>query len=240
MNLLETLKAMNAADYIILGFVLWGAARGYSRGLMRGFLILFCWVAALGAAYFFSPWGVDWMDQRIGLIESLTGVIREKLPVEAMAGKGILQALSLPGFDLSALESYAQEVLAGSPANGEGIMEVFSRQGGTLLAYGLVFVVLVVGAFLVLRLVTLVLSRGFRGSTLGFFNRLAGMLFGAGVNIVVAALVVGLLTPWFVLGSWEQGGFLFTAAKYLSESTIAPYFTYLFIWVSAALAGMPL
>jgi uncharacterized membrane protein required for colicin V production len=240
MNLLETLKAMNVADYIILGFVLWGAAKGYRRGLMRCFLILFCWVGALVAAYLLSPWGVAWTDQRIGLIESLTAIVREKLPVEAVVGSGIFQALSLPGFDLSALEFYAQEVLAGSPANGEGLVEVLSRQGGTLLAYGLVFVVLVVGAFLVLRLVTSILFRGFRGTVLGFINRLAGMLFGAGVNIVVAASVVGLLTPWLVLGSWEQGGFLFTAAEYLSESTIAPYFTYLFIWVVAALAGMPL
>ncbi len=239
MEIPETLRVMNAADYIIVGFVLWGAYKGYRRGLMRGFIILFCWVAALVVAYFVTPWGVSLLNQKMGLIEALGGIIRDKLPVEVLAGNSLVQGLSLSEFDFSALENYAGELLPVTPGNAE-IVEVLSLQAGTLLAYGLVFVLFVVAVHLALRLVTLIFSRGFHNSVLGFLNRLAGTLFGAGVHIVVAGLVIGLLTPWLVLGSWEQGGFLFNLGQYLTESTIAPYFSYLFIWVSAALSGMPL
>lgn len=245
MDILETVKVinladLNVADYIIIGFVLWGAVKGYRRGLMRGFVVLFCWAAALVAAYFLSPWGVALLDENMGLITALTEIIKDKLPVEVLAGNSILQDLSLSGFDLSALDNYAGELLLGSPGGVEGVIEVLSRQAGTLLAYGLVFVLFVVAGYLALRLVIVVFSRRFGSSVLGFFNRMTGMLFGAGINIVVAGLAVGLLTPWLVLGSWEQGGFLFNMGQYLTESTIAPYFSYLFIWVSAALSGMPL
>jgi len=236
-NLIDAMHEMNLVDYTIIFFILLGTIKGYRQGLVTGLLSFFGWAAAVAASFFLSPLAVAWLDQEASLTQTITEIIRQRLPVETLAEGGFL-GLSLPGLDLSGLEQYVQEVWASSPENMGGLADILSRQAATLFAHGVVFVILVVVGFLVFHLFTRFITGRIKGTMLGLLNRLGGMLFGTGVNIVIAALVIGLLTPWLVLGSWEKGGLLFSLTDLLSDSVIAPYFSALFVWVSGVLAGM--
>lgn len=230
---------MNIVDYIIIAFVFLGAVTGYRRGFVAGLVSFFSWVAALAGAFFFCRLAVAWLDEHIGLTRSLMGVIRERLPVEAIAQKGILTPLSSTGFGSNGFTKYIQEIWA-APSGSGGLADVLSEQAASLLANSIVFAALVVVIFIVLRILAGLASRRLNGTLLGFFNRMVGMFFGLTVNIIAAALIVGLFTPWIVLGSWESGGILHNLAGFFGDSLIAPYFNCLFLWVTGFLAGMPL
>ena len=231
---------MNVVDYFIIAFVFLGTVKGYRRGLMAGLVCFLSWVAAGLGAYFFCPFAVSWLDKQLDLTNSLAEILRNRLPVEAMTTEGLFKPLFVPGLDFGNLTRYVQDVWAASPGNAGGLADALSQQAASLLAHGFVFALLVAVFFIFLRFLTQLLSRRLSRTVLGFFNRLGGMVFGTGVNLLGAGLVVGLLTPWLVMGTWESGGLLHSAAGYFAQSTIAPYFSFLFIWVSAALAGMPL
>ena len=230
---------MNVVDYIIVAFVALGALKGYRKGLLKGLVCLLSWFAALAGAYFLCPSAVTWLNRRLGLTLALTEILRQKIPVTALAQNGT-QGPAASGLDFSGLGRYLQDIWAATPGNAGGVADVLSRQMASIFAHGLVFAALAVGVYIVLHLLSRILSWFLGGTILGFFNRLGGMVFGAGVNVVVAALAIGLLTPWLLMGTWEPGSMWHSLVDYLSESVVAPYFSFLFIKVSAALAGMSL
>lgn len=224
-------------DYCLIAFVFLGTLAGYRKGMIVALMSFLGWVIAGIGAFMVTPWTMVYLDGRIGLTASVAKLLRERLPVASVpAGTSKFPSTLI---DLGGLSQYIQDIWVLTPVNSGGLADVLSSQAASMLANGLVFAVLFLVFLFLVHFLARYFSGRMQGTLLGFFNRLGGMFIGTAVNIMAAVLAVGIIVPWLAISAGTSTGILSSLSNAFTESTIAPYLTVLYGWVTALLSGVP-
>lgn len=166
---------MNYVDLVLLVVLGLAAWQGYRRGFLRTVAGLTSYVVAFLVAWRYSPALAGWLDTRW----DLGGRIAERwpLPAGAPAGISLWPDLALPA------------------ATG--------AEAASFIVLGLAFLVLFVFLVIVVRWLAGLLTGTIRHTPLGALNRLAGLV--AGLAIAVLLLGTGL-SLYLVLAPGGQAG----------------------------------
>jgi len=207
-------------DWVVAVIILWGAVRGFRRGLVAELVGLAGTVLTFVAAIYYSPALVQWANARWGILASLASFFAQHINIpEAAAwqqlsqdplqriGAGIGQ-LNIP----SALKQGLLDQIQGlaAMARAEHLNTV-----GEVLFYGLATLAAAAAAFLLLlaagRIITHIVAgvaHHIGGASLGFLDNLAGAVIGLTEYTVVMIVLAGLLMPFLagVGNTWAPLG----------------------------------
>lgn len=184
---------MNYFDIALLLVLVLAAWQGYRRGVLRTLAGMASYLVGLVAAWRYSPALATWLDQRFGLSATLALRWQENLPSP--------ETPLIPGIHLPAMAE------RGAGPAGEAASVVV-----TALAFFILLVVVIVAVRWLAGLLTGLL----RHTPLGAVNRLAGLVVGTAVAVLVLGTCVSLLT--IILPADSTG-----VAGSLAASVVAPY-----------------
>jgi len=197
---------LNVVDVLVVGLVLLGGLRGYSRGLITGVANFLAGIAGFAIAALEYAKVLAWAEQHFHLQSWLEPqVFRLIWPlVQAQAKNPNGQVLGgitrlapdlssgLPGGNIPGLSSVVQGVLQ---QVGHRLAGIVTENILRLVAFGVVFYAVVLAARIVLAV--LLKPLGILG---GGLNRGGGFFFGALSSAVGLAVLVGIVSPVLPLG----------------------------------------
>ncbi|HEX6989467.1 MAG TPA: CvpA family protein [Bacillota bacterium] len=220
-------------------FIAWGALSGLRLGLARSVTSLAGFLAGWAVAALLTGQVLAAADAQWGIIDSLAGSFQQMMPPQAS--------------DIPVVEAYREQLAsrlggqlpqpgpdrgaAVAPIADPSVAAVAGEPFPRLLAWGvagaLTFALLFAATRVAFVLVGRLLHSAFDAGPLRLLNRLAGAVFGTVRNLLVAALVLGLLAPAAVIGSLAGFGGLMDTSAY------APMLLRLFYMVSPWMLGAP-
>lgn len=170
-------------DYICLAIIVLLGVIGYAKGAISTLLDLVGLIASFIIAWMLAPNLGAWLMNAGGLGASLTAQLSNTLLQSSGAG-GLSSTLTNSlGMDQSSL---AGAVNSGITSNLQAFLQPVAQEILTVVAF---FALLIL-----LNVVISILRRFFRHvdkvPVLGTLNRLAGLVLGAGMGCVIAAMVV--------------------------------------------------
>ncbi|TDA70696.1 MAG: hypothetical protein D9V47_00395 [Clostridia bacterium] len=200
---------MNYLDIALLIMLLLAAWQGYRRGVLRTLAGMASYLVGLVAAWRYSPALATWLDRQFALRAVLARWWQESLPAP--------ETPVLPGVHLPALAS----------AGGAGP----TGEAAAFVVTALAFVILLVVVVVVVRWLAGLLT-GLLGHTpLGAVNRLAGLVVGAAVAVLVLGTVLSLVA---IILPPDTGGM----AQAMASSTVAPYLMRGYTFLAGQLAAL--
>lgn len=221
-----------AIDAILLFsavFIIWAGA---SRGFVRSVMSLVSTVAALFAAYAYTPMLAAYIKEKY-LAERITNGIYETLKSLALdtetdfynldrltvdLPESLLSILDRYNVNLSGFLDKIRGITVGTEETVRGLAEEVADPTAGVLSSSLAFLLLFIGTLVVLQILTTLLDVIFNLPAVRSANLLLGFLFGALEAAVVAlALTVLLSTLVTALGSIEPRYF---GADVVEESRI--------------------
>ncbi len=217
-----------ACDFILIGIALFILYSGWSKGFIKSVMGLVKGIASAVAAYAYTPmlgniFYEKWILKPLtnGIFETLRGyALDTKLSVEL--GRDVYNldrlSLDLPKELVSILERYNVSVpdfLSGISGMDQVTEDAvydcsvsIAEPTASLLSSALAFIVIFIGVYLVLSLVTALLDHLFRLPVLNTANKLFGIIFGAAeAFLLVAVMSILLSTLVTSLGSLEPNLF---------------------------------
>lgn len=199
---------MNYFDIALLFILLLAAWQGYRRGILRAVAGMASYLVGLVVAWRYSPTLATWLDRQFGLGATLAQRWQESLrPPEIPL---------IPGIHLPAMSSDGGAGPAG--------------QAASFVVLALAFVILLIVAVVAVRWLTGLLT-GILGHTpLGAVNRLAGLVVGTAVAVLVLGTALSLLTIVLPPGN---GGL----ARAVASSVVAPYLMQGYAFLAGELAA---
>lgn len=170
---------LNPVDYIIIAILLGSLYAGYRQGLIGAVGSIIAFVAGLALAVFFYHNLAAWLDHYFNVSNTLADWLRAKFPLAALAPQASM--LKLPQVDTIYKDT------AGFLA-------------GNLLLIISFLLIMVVGTQ-VIRLATNGISSLLDGTIFAGVNRGLGAAVVLVKNLVIMAVIIGLILPSLQLGS---------------------------------------
>lgn len=199
---------LNVLDYLILTLLGVSALSGFNRGLMSVLGGFASTLIALFVAIVYRQDLALYLEKEFGLKTMLAKTIADKIPQPTLGndftGNIIPSVKTLP-FVQDQLASFAQMVLVA-------------------ISFILLYIVISRG----LRLIWKLLEAPFYKGILGGVNRIAGMLLLVAKNILLAAVVLGILCPFIKSGVNTGITGLVNTSLLIDQSWTVPYLLSLF------------
>ena len=233
---------MNYIDWVILAILLWGAWRGYSRGVLSVFTGVVGYLAGLAAALIYAKPLAFFLEKQFAVTTTtanrLGGMPPQSVMTMSTQGMGsgemtkAVEGLSMPAF-------LKEQLLQQLPATGAANFgQAISHGLAVLLIQAAASIILILLATVLVRLLSGLVTRGIRYTVMGWANRVLGLVAGLAINGVILAVALGVISPLLVLKSGLQGGPLTGVAGVLDRSVLAPYLMQVFGAISAKLVGI--
>jgi uncharacterized membrane protein required for colicin V production len=199
---------MNNLDYVILAWLIISALVGFFRGSLGVVGGLASSLAALAAAFIYRDDLAVYLQKEFGLQTMLSQFIAEKLPQPALTGSPlgkILPSLQTLPIVQDKLTNLAHMIL-------------------TVAAFILLYILVRAGLQLIVKILELPLRNG----ALGGVNRVAGMVFMAGKDLLIMAVVLGVSYPFIKSGAAMGIKGLLKAGNFIDKSQLVPYLNLIF------------
>jgi len=195
--------ALNTLDYLILALLGISALLGFYRGFLSVLGGFASTLIALFVAIIYRSELAYYLEKQFGLNKLLSQAMADRIPQPTMGGS-MTESL-LPSLKTLPL---VQEQLAN-----------FAHLIIVILSFILLYIIISKG----LRLIWKVLEAPFHKGLLGGINRLAGMLLLLGKDLLIMAVILGILYP-FVKSGADMGmsGFINTS-QLVDQSSLTPY-----------------
>ena len=206
---------MNTLDYLILTLLGVSALSGFYRGLMSVLGGFASTLIALFIAIVYRNELALYLEKEFGLITLLSQTMADKIPQPALggatAGEFLPSIKTLP---------FVQEQLAN-----------FAHMVVVAISFILLYMIISKG----LRLIWKLLEAPFYKGILGRINRFAGMLLLVAKNILLTAVVLGILYPFLKSGVGMGITGLINTNLWIDQSLTAPYLLNLFAGMESLL-----
>ena len=200
---------MNGLDYVLLLWLALSALAGYKRGLTAVLGGLASTLAALAVAFLYRDQLTLYLEKEFNLQTLLVQQMAEKLPQPALGGSAwdkLLPSLqSLP------------------------LVQDRMNELAYLILTAAAFILLYIAVSFGLKLIMKLLAMPFDHGALGFVNRLAGTAFTVGRDVLVMAVLLGILYPFIHSGGAMSIKGLMKAGVLIDNSLLAPYLNIIFI-----------
>ncbi len=239
---------MNIVDLIILGILIAGAVKGYSKGLLVSLAGFFSKLIGFFAAYRFYPVLAQWANTRLHLSEKLAGFLQDRLvlpqalqdlhfssPALAEAG-GYLDRLALPSQMKMSLLEYMGKL--GDNLALFNVPQLLHNFLATLIINGIAFILIwfVVDKGIILGMMILT-SLG-RSTAVGGLNRLAGFAVGLALSFLTLTVLLGLFQPLFTVTDHVEPTLFSAVTKAFGEAKLIPYFQKAFAFISGQIVNL--
>jgi uncharacterized membrane protein required for colicin V production len=203
---------LNSLDFIILAVVLLSAGAGLKKGLFQVISGLVGILIGLWAAVSFYRALAGYLEQAFGAETILAGILQDKLP--------------LPAFDTRLLEAagYAPGLLA----------DPVSSLASTILVALSFLLILLLGSKLV-QIMGKVLDSLFAQGILAGVNRSLGMILLVAKNLIIMAILVGILLPPLELAARMGMPGALLAVQHIDESLLLEPLSQLFVYLKGLL-----
>ena len=195
---------MNSLDLLLLGLLGVSALIGYNRGLLSVLGGLGSSLVALAAAIIYRDDLAIYLEKEFGLQTMLVQVMVEKMP-QPVLGK-FLPALHTLPFIKNELTGLAYMILS-------------------IVAFLLLYLIVSKG----LLLITGFLENSLRRGAWGGANRLAGMVITAAKDLLIMAVLLGIIYPFIHRGAALGFKGLMKAGAVIDQSWLVPYLNIIFI-----------
>ena len=227
----------NIVDVIIIILVGLGAVKGYRRGFFGSLVGLFGTLFALLITVKTYKPVVEFLEEKFALLEIVHGFLVKNLPLPLevstapLNAQGLsiladrIQNMFLPLFLKEKIMSLAFELSFTVAQMGiTTVGELLNYVLAILFINGLVFLLLWFIISAGMRLISKLLTDSLDDTILGSLNRLAGLVVGTTINIVVLMVVIGVMSTFF--GNIGQAANDLPAAWVapLEKSVLLPYF----------------
>lgn len=206
---------MNTLDYLVLTLLAVSVLLGYYRGLISVLGGLASTLTALFIAVVYRHELALYLEEKFGLTSLLAHAMAEKIPQPAWSdapARDILPALKTLPFVQEQLVNFAQMIVAA-------------------ICFVLLYIIISKGARLIFKL----LEAPFYKGILGRINRLAGMLLLVAKNILLMAVVLGILHPFVKSGVGMGITGLINTGLWIDQSWTAPYLLNIFAGLESML-----
>ncbi|HWQ76733.1 MAG TPA: CvpA family protein [Syntrophomonas sp.] len=200
---------MNGLDYVLLLWLALSALAGYKRGLTAVLGGLASTLAALAVAFLYRDELTLYLEKEFNLQTLLVQQMAEKLPQPALGGSALDKLL--PSLQSLPLVQDRMNELA------------------YLILTAVAFILLYIAVSFGLKLIMKLLAMPFKHGALGFVNRLAGTAFTVGRDVLVMAVLLGILYPFIHSGAAMSIKGLMKAGALIDNSLLAPYLNIIFI-----------
>lgn len=214
-------------DYLCLLIIAWGAL----SGALCGFVRVVASLAALVAGLLVAAWGtgpvVAWLA-RLGWVDTVTRWISSRLPLPAALATApvggrvpIAWGEGWPPALKQTLQERAESLFAGT-SGPVTTGELIARAGAELLFSVVVFLIVLVVVERCLKWAGRKLSEWVAGRGLGWPDRLAGALAGAGRNALLVAALAAVAVPLLTFlpphrDLLRPGGLTWTLAEWFNR-----------------------
>ncbi len=194
---------VNSLDYLILALLGISALLGFYRGFLSVLGGLASTLIALFVAVIYRNELALYLEKKFGLDMLLSQAIADKIPQPAWSS-------SPAGSLLPSLKTLpvVQEQLAN-----------FAHLILVVLAFLVIYIIISKG----LRLIWKVLEAPFRSGVLGGINRLIGLILLAGKDLMIMAVVLGILYPFVKTGAGMGWTGFIDIRNLVDKSSLAPY-----------------
>lgn len=199
-----TLNHLNLLDYFILLVIVLGGLAGYHHGLIRTVGAVASTLLGLWAAACLGDDIALYLEERFRVVSAVGTFLQDKFP---------LPVLVAPEAGVPHSASTGTAGLTGTLHGGMAYLLVLA------VSFLALYLVITRLSSLLWTTATWVLGWG----PLGSFNRLGGLVVGAGLKALSLAVAIGLLVPVTEAGAQMQFGWAIAARAYLASSSIAPY-----------------
>lgn len=214
---------MNYADIILGGILLLGTIAGFRQGLVRALGGFVGSIATIILALLGAPSLAGWLNQKWQLATKLSGWFPLLHPA---GGKPLTPSSEVPDW----LKSYVGTYVIPPKPVSHGLAD--------FLVTALAFLIILVVAGYVLRLVIGVVDRGVRFTPAGFLNAWGGALVGLVTTAQALAVFVGLTLPFLTSPRGSAIGLGPEVTGQLHRSTVLPYLVQIFSWLVAQIGGL--
>ena len=196
-------RHMNTLDYLILILLGVSALSGFYRGLMAVLGGFASTLIALFIAIVYRNELALYLEKEFGLITLLSQTMADKIPQPALGD-------SLAGDILPSIKTlpFVQEQLAN-----------FAQMIVVAIAFVLLYIIISKG----LRLIWKILEGPFYKGLLGGINRVGGMLLLIAKNLLLMAVVLGILVPFLNSGVGMSITGLMDTRLLIDQSWMAHY-----------------
>ncbi|CFW99650.1 Colicin V production, CvpA [Syntrophomonas zehnderi OL-4] len=194
---------MNAFDYMLLALLGISALKGYNRGFLSVLVRFASTLVALCAAFFFRHDLAGYLEKQFGLKTMLAQAVADKFPQPSwgdLKSPDLLPSLKSLPIIQAQLDYFAELVVV-------------------VVSFILLYIIISKG----LRIIWKLMESPWRQGLLGKINRLAGLLLLVLKDLLIIAVLLGILYP-FVQSGAKIGlsGFVNTKI-WLDQSYLLPY-----------------
>ncbi len=206
---------MNTLDYIILALLGVSALSGFYRGLLSVLGGFARTLFALFIAVVYRNEMALYLEKEFGLITLLSQTMAEKIPQPALGGSPageFLPSIKALPFVQEQLFNFAQLIVVA-------------------ISFVLLYIIISKG----LRLIWKLLEAPFYKGVLGWINRVAGMLVLVAKNLLLLAVVLGVLVPFIKSGVGMGITGIMNTSLWIDQSWTAPYLLNLFAGMESLL-----
>jgi len=201
----------NVLDYIIIIILTVSILIGYQKGLIRSLGGVISTLVGLGIAFLFRHPAANYLQEHFGVVSDLTAFLEKRL-------------LNSAGF------SEQPGLIASLPIVNESIAAMHRQitEFTYLLVAALCFLALYIISSQLLKFICIVLERILNRGILGRVNHLGGLVIILTQNIVIMAVLAGVLISPLELGAKIGIRSACVTEYYITGSVLFPYLQKIF------------
>ena len=171
--------AFNECDYIIIAILALSLLAGYARGFAGALGGIIATLVSMGIAFWYRNVATVYLEEQYGVVSVLTTYLEKRLQLPGASG-------SLP------------DIISSLPLIDNGYQYLHNQITGLsyMLVAGVCFLILFMAAYFLLQILGSILERVLARGIVGSINRWGGMILITGQNILIMAVLAGILqTP---------------------------------------------
>jgi hypothetical protein len=201
----------NALDYLIIIIIAVSILIGYRKGLIRSLGGVVSTLVGLGTAYLLRNPAANYLQEHYGVVSDLTATLEKRL----LNSTGV---------------SESHNMIASLPMVSEGIAAIHRQitEFAYLLVAALCFLAIYMLSSQILKLIWIVLEKTFHHGILEKVNHWGGVLIVLTQDVVIMAVLAGILASPLELGAKIGIRSAFLAANYMEGSVLFPYLLKIF------------
>jgi len=235
---------VNVFDIIIIFIVVWGSYKGFKNGLIRSLGGVFGWIASILVAVKYNQALAGYLDKQFDVVASFGEIIIKVLPLpnfsfeaenisQAIVNAGV-QEMALPDFLKTSLIKNIEQLIVTGNYFDVSLSEIIAYGLAGMFLKGFSFLILFAVTGIIVKLAVNFLSGLFAFTPLGPVNKLSGAALGFTINIIVLAIIFGLLSPMVILSASQNG----SIAGIIESSYAFSYLLDLFVLIGNYIFGL--
>jgi hypothetical protein len=210
----------NSLDYIFIAILVLSGLIGYKRGFVASVGGIVSTLVGVGIAFLYRNDAASYLQEHYGVVSSLATALEKRMPISALGSNQAIPLSSLPGVN-------------------EGLAYVHRQftELAYLMVVALCFLLLYMISSYLIKFFCAILEKLFLSGILGGMNQLAGAGTIMTKNIIIMAVLLGILNSPLGLGAKIGVKSISQATVYIQGSALVPYLLKVFAFLQGMIAG---